>query len=105
MNVKLIVRKSLPQDIEPIAKNIISGDLEKLNLYGYSKGTVRDRITLLISGETSYTVSSESGAIGFAYGLLDTIESCKLPEGGKIAYVPLWILETTILTELEKEFF
>ncbi|MDR1133473.1 MAG: hypothetical protein LBL05_04880, partial [Synergistaceae bacterium] len=100
----MIVRNSLPQDIEPIAKNIIPDDLEKLCGTGLSNDRIRDIITYIMSGE-SYTVSSESGAIGFAYGLVDALETCALPQGKTIMYVPFWIIETTALPGLEKEFF
>jgi hypothetical protein len=100
----MIVRNSLPQDIDPIAKNIIPDDLEKFCGMELSDDRIRGIITYLMSGE-SYTVSSESGAIGYAYGLVDTLKTCALPQGKTIMYVPFWIIETTALPGLEKEFF
>ena len=53
----------------------------------------------------SYTVASESGVIGFAYGLMDALKMCALPQGKTIMYVPFWIIETTALPGREEEFF
>jgi hypothetical protein len=58
----------------------------------------------MLSGE-SYTVSSESGVIGFAYGLLDTLKTCAVSQGNTIMYFPFWIIETKALPDHEKEFF
>jgi hypothetical protein len=104
MSAKIVVRNSLPQDIDPIAKNIIRDDLEKLCGTGTSEHGIRVILTLMMSGE-SYTVSSESGVIGFAYGLVNTVETCAIPGGKTIMYVPFWLIETTELSDCEKEFF
>jgi hypothetical protein len=103
----MIVRNSLPQDIDSIAKNIIPDDLEKLCGTELSGDRIRDVITRIMSGE-SYTAASESGVIGFAYGLMDTLKTCALPQGKTIMYVPFWIIETsaaTALPSIEEEFF
>jgi hypothetical protein len=104
MNTKIIVRNSLPQDIDPIAKSIIPDDLEKLCGTGPSSNNIRRILTDILSGE-SYTVSSESGAIGFAYGLLDALRTYTAPQGKRILYVPFWIIETSALPGHEEEFF
>lgn len=101
----MIVRNSLPQDIDPIVKNIIPDDLEKLCGTGLSGSSVRDILTHIMLSGVSYTVSSDSGVIGFAYGLMDTLKTCALPQGKTIMYVPLWIIETTALPDLEEAFF
>jgi hypothetical protein len=104
MGAGIVVRNSLPQDVEPILRGMIQYDKEKFDAGGYSGDDVGGALRRFMSGGQSFTVSDEEGAIGYAFGLFDTIGSCD-KGGKKMIYMPFWMVQTTKPCCPEPEFW
>jgi hypothetical protein len=96
----LLIRQSLPQDIEPLYRNILAEDKEDLLALGHAESDIPQVLSSALTGRKCFTGISTFGELTCLFSLMNTVETCDVTLNNvkkTLLYMPIWFIGTTRL--------